>query len=171
MQPNKTFSLQFKDFKILKIDFTVTGVNVVKEQECEKLYEQIMDNTQIAIKHVFDNSTNNLIVFLGIRHIGKKSVCNFTVESNGSFQIKSDEEHGKFDPDQLERIANINCASIMFPYLRETIADLTRRAGFPPLHIPPVNFIALADKKQHLKGEGRKAKRRIKTVKGKASPR
>jgi len=164
MQSNKTFNLKFKDLKILKIDFTVTGVKALNDQECKKLYGQMTDKTQIAIKHVFDHKTNDLVVFLGIRQIQKKNVCNFTVESNGFFQIASDEKPGKFNPDQLERIANINCASIMFPYLRETIADLTRRAGFPPLHMPPVNFIALADKKQHIKIEGRKARRKNKAV-------
>ncbi|MDP3298216.1 MAG: protein-export chaperone SecB [Thermodesulfovibrionia bacterium] len=36
----------------------------------------------------------------------------------------------------------------MFPYVRETIADLTRRAGFPPLHLNPINFIQLAEKQE-----------------------
>jgi len=42
----------------------------------------------------------------------------------------------------LERVVHINCASIIFPYIRESVADLTRRAGIPPFHLDPVNFIA-----------------------------
>lgn len=41
---------------------------------------------------------------------------------------------------ELEKVAHINCASIIFPYIRESLADLTRRAGLPPFHIDPVNF-------------------------------
>jgi len=44
--------------------------------------------------------------------------------------------------DELDKIAHINCASIIFPYIRETIADLTRRSGIPPFHLDPVNFVA-----------------------------
>ena len=43
----------------------------------------------------------------------------------------------------LQKVIHINCASILFPFLREHIADLTRRAGFPPLLLPPTNFVAL----------------------------
>ena len=33
--------------------------------------------------------------------------------------------------------------SILFPYAREVISDLTNRGGFPPLLLQPVNFDAL----------------------------
>lgn len=45
--------------------------------------------------------------------------------------------------DELEKIVHINCTSIMFPFIRESIADLTRRAGIPPLILDPINFVAM----------------------------
>jgi len=50
--------------------------------------------------------------------------------------------------DVLDRIANINCASIIFPYVRESIADMTRRAAITPLNLPPFNFVAKYEEKQ-----------------------
>lgn len=47
------------------------------------------------------------------------------------------------DPVEAAKIAEINGAAIVFPYLRETVADLTRRSGLAPLHLPPVNFVEL----------------------------
>ncbi len=47
----------------------------------------------------------------------------------------------------LERIVDINCASIIFPYIRETISDLTRRSGIPPFNMNPVNFVTLHEKR------------------------
>ncbi len=44
--------------------------------------------------------------------------------------------------EELERIVHINCSSIIFPFIRESVADLTRKAGLP-LNIDPVNFVAL----------------------------
>jgi preprotein translocase subunit SecB len=41
------------------------------------------------------------------------------------------------------RLARINCAAMIFPFLREAIADVTRRAGMSPLLLPPVNFLEL----------------------------
>jgi len=32
---------------------------------------------------------------------------------------------------------------VLFPYVRETIADATLRAGYPPVHLQPINFEAL----------------------------
>lgn len=52
------------------------------------------------------------------------------------------------EPDELtlKNVSSINAPAIIFPYIRETIADITRRAGFPPLHLHPVNFVNLAKK-------------------------
>jgi preprotein translocase subunit SecB len=62
----------------------------------------------------------------------------FSVAWEGSFDFKEIPLK-----DDLDRIAHINCASIIFPYVRETIADLTRRASIPPFNMPPFNFVAL----------------------------
>lgn len=43
-----------------------------------------------------------------------------------------------------EQYAKINCPAILFPFLRECVADITRRAGFNPLILPSINFIELA---------------------------
>lgn len=45
--------------------------------------------------------------------------------------------------EQLDGILNSLCPSIIFPYLRETVADLVNRGSFPPLHLAPINFDAL----------------------------
>ena len=37
----------------------------------------------------------------------------------------------------------IHCPTVLFPYVRETIADATQRAGYPPVHLHPINFEAL----------------------------
>jgi preprotein translocase subunit SecB len=37
----------------------------------------------------------------------------------------------------------VHCPIVLFPYVRETIADAVSRAGFPPVHLAPINFEAL----------------------------
>jgi preprotein translocase subunit SecB len=51
-----------------------------------------------------------------------------------------------FPTEQIEYFQKVNCPAIIFPYLRETVADVVRRAGLPPLHLPPFNFVAMYKK-------------------------
>lgn len=62
----------------------------------------------------------------------------FDITAQGFFVFSE-----KPEPKILEQLKTINCPAIIFPYLREAIADLTRRAGFPALHLPSVNFVKL----------------------------
>ena len=43
----------------------------------------------------------------------------------------------------LQPLLGIHCPTILFPYARETIADAIIRAGFPPIHLSPINFEAI----------------------------
>lgn len=43
----------------------------------------------------------------------------------------------------IQPILGIHCPSVLFPYARETIADAVTRAGFPPVHLDPINFEVL----------------------------
>jgi preprotein translocase subunit SecB len=43
----------------------------------------------------------------------------------------------------IQPIMGIHCPSVLFPYVRETIANAIIRAGFPPVHLDPINFEVL----------------------------
>ena len=45
--------------------------------------------------------------------------------------------------EQLQPVIAINCPTVLFPYIREALADAVRRAGFPPVHLAPINFETL----------------------------
>lgn len=64
----------------------------------------------------------------------------FLIEAQqaGIFLIKG------FDNDNERRaVLGAYCPNVIFPFARETVADLVQRAGFPPLLLQPVNFDAL----------------------------
>jgi preprotein translocase subunit SecB len=48
-----------------------------------------------------------------------------------------------FTPEDARYILGSQCMTILFPYAREIISDMTSRGGFPPLLLNPVNFDAL----------------------------
>lgn len=57
--------------------------------------------------------------------------------------------HIKNIPEQaLEPFLLINCPSVLFPFLRRLLADITREGGFPPLLLDPIDFGALYMRRQ-----------------------
>ena len=60
----------------------------------------------------------------------------FLVEAKqvGVFEIANIPE------EQLEKILNIVCPSMLFPYLRANVSDLLTRATLPPLYLAEINF-------------------------------
>jgi preprotein translocase subunit SecB len=48
----------------------------------------------------------------------------------------------------LEMVYAITCPTILLPYLRETVSDMSVRAGFPPVFLAPMNFEALYRQRQ-----------------------
>jgi len=45
----------------------------------------------------------------------------------------------------LKPILLINCPTLLFPFVRRMISDLTREGGFPPLLLDPIDFSSLYD--------------------------
>lgn len=48
-----------------------------------------------------------------------------------------------FSSDEIEHLLATFCPATLFPFVREAIADMVGRAGFPRLYIRPVNFDVL----------------------------
>src|SRR4051812_40419215 len=61
------------------------------------------------------------------------------VKQAGIFEIRN------MPQDQMNPILGIACPQIVFPYLRANVADITTRAGFPPVHMAELNFQAMYD--------------------------
>lgn len=72
------------------------------------------------------------------------------VKYAGIFGIEGVEEG------DLEQILGSFCPTILFPYVREAISDLTIRGGFPPLYLSPINFDALYAQHKAKQAEGNK---------------
>jgi preprotein translocase subunit SecB len=68
---------------------------------------------------------------------GGKTVFLIEVAQAGIFAIRG------VPPEQMQPVLAIHCPNVLFPYAREAIADASLRAGFPPVHLAPINFEAL----------------------------
>jgi preprotein translocase subunit SecB len=68
---------------------------------------------------------------------GDKTVFLDEAAQAGVFQIRG------VPANQLQPVLAIHCPAVLFPYARETVASATMHAGFPPVHLAPINFEAL----------------------------
>lgn len=80
---------------------------------------------------------NHYEVFLTIDvsvEIDKDLVFELQVKLAGCFLIQ-----GYTDKD-IDHLLESFCPSILYPYARKSVADLVTDAGFPPLHLNPIDF-------------------------------
>jgi len=63
----------------------------------------------------------------------------FVVEASyaGVFEIKN------VPREQLEMVMVVECPRLMFPFLRQIVADATRNGNFPPLMMEPIDFFGI----------------------------
>lgn len=52
-------------------------------------------------------------------------------------------EMANFDEKQRDQLLNAYCPSVIYPFLRESVAHAVTQAGFPQLLISPINFDAM----------------------------
>jgi len=67
----------------------------------------------------------------------EKTVFLIEASQAGLFQIRG------VPAADMQPVLAIHCPNVLFPYARETISDAIIRAGFPPVHLAPINFEAL----------------------------
>jgi preprotein translocase subunit SecB len=121
----------------------------------------------------FDNIILKELVFLRKPDLLQKPQLVVNIESNASISPNKDklnlemlcevkEENALFDIKcimigmfsktagsenmELDEFAKYSGPALMFPYIRETIASTTVKAGIPPVIIPPVNLQAIKNK-------------------------
>ena len=138
------------EFKIAGIRLNEAHFSLIRGFKREK-------NKSIEIKHNIEvgykTEDKVLQVIVSASSDSENQPFRFSVSWEGLFAF--DKLPSKED---LDRIANINCAAIIFPFVRETIADLTRRASLPPLNLSPFNFLAMYEENQE-KGTGMSSKK------------
>ena len=63
----------------------------------------------------------------------------FVVEATyaGVFEIKN------VPREQLEMVMLVECPRLLFPFLRQIVADASRNGNFPPLMLEPIDFMGI----------------------------
>ncbi len=83
--------------------------------------------------------------------IKEKTVFLVEAKQAGIFELDG------FPEGQMGMIMGIACPQIVYPYLRSNVADITQRAGFPPVHMAEINFQAMYEQQLAADSEGKSA--------------
>jgi preprotein translocase subunit SecB len=121
-------------FEIVRIRLIESHFALNREYKWEKKKTIEFQNDLVIGYEVAENI---LDVVVTVSSDSEDQPFRFSVSWGGSFSLK------KMPPKNLlERFVHINCAAIIYPFIRETVGDLTRRAGVPPLNLDPFNFVS-----------------------------
>ena len=84
-----------------------------------------------------ENAYEVIITATVTTKLDEKTAYLCEVQAAGIFTIMG------FDAQTLDGLLGSYCPTIVFPYAREAISDLSSRAGFPAMVLAPVNFDAI----------------------------
>lgn len=124
---------QLRGHRILKSHFSIN--DAFDEEKC---IEKIHLEPQLALKYEKISDKGDVTVFFSFKIVDKNAPFMIDLVLAGDFRVTGDALENK---DALERLAHINCAACLFPFVREYLADITRKGGFPILYLPSMNFV------------------------------
>ena len=67
----------------------------------------------------------------------KQVLFQLQLDYAGAFRIEG------LPPELLHQVLHVQCPTLLFPFVRRLVADLTRDGGFPQLYLDPIDFAAL----------------------------
>jgi len=91
-------------------------------------------NLGVSIKE-FAEDTHEVSLNIENRLATEKNVLfHLQLEYAGAFRIEN------LPPEIRHQVLRVQCPTLLFPFARRLVADLTRDGGFPQLYLDPVDF-------------------------------
>lgn len=98
---------------------------------------QIEMNLNIDTKNIEEDVFEVILAVTVSAKVDDKSAFLVELQQAGVFTISG------FDDESLGPMLGVYCPNVLFPYARESVANLVTKGGFPQLLLEPVNFEAL----------------------------
>lgn len=123
-----------------------------------------VDYINYAINHEFQ-ATENLNIEMGLEvetNVDEENLCGTVTIHASFFDSKKDNYpfalelaitgwfriHNYSDPATLHKRIKINGTTALFPFLRSTVADITKTANVQPLIMPLINIHAMLEEQE-----------------------
>jgi preprotein translocase subunit SecB len=127
-------------------DLSFESPNVLKLLEGPREGPNLRLEVNVNASKVADATFESVINFKA-EAVGKTgTIYDLELAYAGLFQVENLPEPA------LEPFLLIECPSLLFPFARRLVADLTREGGFPPLLLDPINFANLLAQRQRDRG-------------------
>jgi preprotein translocase subunit SecB len=127
-------------------DLSFESPNVLKVLEGPREAPNLRLEVNVSATKVADTTFESVINFK-VEAVGKAgTIYDLELAYAGLFQAENLPEPA------LEPFLLIECPSLLFPFARRLVADLTREGGFPPLLLDPINFANLLAQRQRDRG-------------------
>lgn len=122
--------------------FTVTDIRLYSLTYAQEPVHGEIDSkatvtiqTEYRFQSSHNESKHEYTAILGVRLYGENVPYAVTIEMIGTFLFETP------PTDEEERVFTSSTSpQILFPYVRETVSDTLRRAGYPSVYLHPVNF-------------------------------
>ncbi|MDD2815279.1 MAG: protein-export chaperone SecB [Thiotrichaceae bacterium] len=140
--PQEQFAIQKVYVKDVSFE-TPNSPYIFTEQWTQGLELQISNTIEALSEDVFEVVLNLTVTVKAVStnpetgESSDKTAYLIEVQQAGIFTVSN------FGSEQLQYMLNSYCLTILFPYAREVMSDLSVRGGFQPLLLAPINFDAM----------------------------
>lgn len=130
--PQPTFNIEKTYVRDLSLEVP-NAPHIFMEGDAPEVEIQLMTQATPVGEGLFESVVGVTVT----AKTGDKTVFLVEVKQAGIFRIENIPEQ------DLDPILGVACPNILFPFVREVVADAVNRAGFPPVLLAPVNFEAV----------------------------
>lgn len=114
---------------------------------------QIGINLDVQARRVNDQNLFEVVLTISVTakaREGEKEITAFVAEllHGGLWTLNG------IPAEAMERVLLVDCPSLMFPFSRGIIADVTRDGGFPPVLLAPIDFLGLYEQRRAQRPSG-----------------
>ena len=118
-------------------DLSFENPNVEKFLSAPSDTPNIKLEINVAAKRIQEELFESAIDFKATAAVKEGTIYHLEIVYAGIFRLKG------VPNEMLEPFLVINCPTLIFPFLRRLVADLTREGGYPPLLLDPIDFAQL----------------------------
>ncbi|HEX9641506.1 MAG TPA: protein-export chaperone SecB [Candidatus Krumholzibacteria bacterium] len=135
-QPEQHFSVEKIYLKDLSLEIP-NSPQVFAERESPKIDISLRNEARALEAGVFEVVLTSTVT----AKVQDRTVFLVEAAQAGIFQLRN------VPQDQIEPVLNVVCGNVLFPYLRETVANVVSRGGFSPFLMNHVSFEALYEQR------------------------
>ncbi len=132
-EPMALYNFNFTSFNLTSVRF-----DLVKKDGGSISTGDIDVNPELSANYSLSGPTH-CDILVSVKVTDPRAPFNFFIQGVAGFDFNQEIEMGE----HFDKIAKVNLLSIAFPFVREAIAEITRRMGVAPFLLPPVNFIEM----------------------------